>query len=220
MRADRQSSFVSASACGGDFRPDAALGPDLIVAARQGDADRGGANGSSAAPTLARLTRTERLRSSPPPTATTSAPRSCSSSGDVDAQRRERTECVPDREQRGCRRPAPARADARSWRRRRRQGQLQRHGLIRAAERGHVAIVRRLFRTDIDVDHVNRPGWTALEAIILGDGGRRHTDVVRMLVSAGATSTSRTERAPRRSRTPAGKATPGSRGSSSGRARE
>ena len=60
--------------------------------------------------------------------------------------------------------------------------------LIPAAERGHVEIVRELLtRTDVDVDHVNNLGWTALlEAIILGDGGPRHTEVVRLLVEAGA----------------------------------
>ena len=60
-------------------------------------------------------------------------------------------------------------------------------GLIRAADRGHVRIVGRLLETEIDVDHVNRLGWTALlEAIILGGGDRRHTEVVRLLVAAGA----------------------------------
>jgi len=60
-------------------------------------------------------------------------------------------------------------------------------GLIRAADRGHVEIVRELLKTDIPVDHVNRLGWTALlEAIILGDGGTRHTEVVRQLVASGA----------------------------------
>jgi ankyrin repeat protein len=60
-------------------------------------------------------------------------------------------------------------------------------GLIRAADRGHVEIIRELLRTPINVDHVNRLGWTALlEAIILGDGGPRHTEVVRLLVEAGA----------------------------------
>lgn len=60
-------------------------------------------------------------------------------------------------------------------------------GLIRAAERGHVRIVGRLLQTDIRVNHVNNLEWTAvLEAIILGDGGRRHTEVVRLLVGAGA----------------------------------
>ena len=60
-------------------------------------------------------------------------------------------------------------------------------GLIRAADRGHVEIIERLLKTDIKVDHVNRLGWTALlEAIILGDGGPRHTEVVRLLVAAKA----------------------------------
>jgi hypothetical protein len=63
-------------------------------------------------------------------------------------------------------------------------------GLIRAAERGYVRIVRRLLETDIDIDHVNRLGWTALlEAIILGEGGRAHTETVRALVDAGADAT-------------------------------
>src|SRR5262249_54479039 len=46
--------------------------------------------------------------------------------------------------------------------------------LIPAAERGHVEIVRELLtRSDVDVNHVNNLGWTALlEAIILGMGGQ------------------------------------------------
>lgn len=60
-------------------------------------------------------------------------------------------------------------------------------GLIRAADRGHVAIIQALLATPITVDHVNRLGWTALlEAVILGDGDVRHTEVVRLLVEAGA----------------------------------
>ncbi len=60
-------------------------------------------------------------------------------------------------------------------------------GLIRAADRGHVGVVKRLLETDTDVDHVNRLGWTALlEAIILGGGDERHTEVVRLLVEGGA----------------------------------
>ena len=60
-------------------------------------------------------------------------------------------------------------------------------GLIRAADRGHVEIIQELLKTDIVIDHVNNLGWTALlEAIILGDGGPRHTEVVRLLVEAGA----------------------------------
>jgi uncharacterized protein len=59
-------------------------------------------------------------------------------------------------------------------------------GLIRAADRGHVRIVERLLDTEVEIDHVNRLGWTALlEAIILGGGDRGHTEVVRLLVEAG-----------------------------------
>ncbi|MBC9718716.1 ankyrin repeat domain-containing protein [Streptomyces sp. TRM66268-LWL] len=60
--------------------------------------------------------------------------------------------------------------------------------LIPAAERGHVDYVRAVLReTDIDVDHVNRLGWTALlEAVILGDGGRAHHEIVELLITAGA----------------------------------
>jgi hypothetical protein len=60
--------------------------------------------------------------------------------------------------------------------------------LIPAADRGHVAVVRELVRTDIDIDHVNDLGWTALlEAVILGDGGPAHQEIVLTLVAAGAT---------------------------------
>ena len=56
-------------------------------------------------------------------------------------------------------------------------------GLIRAADRGHFEIIEELLETDINIDPVNRLGWTALlEAIILGDGGPRHTEVGRLLV--------------------------------------
>jgi hypothetical protein len=60
-------------------------------------------------------------------------------------------------------------------------------GLIRAAHRGYPEIVERLLAAGIELDHVNRLGWTALlEAIILGDGGRSHVETVRQLVDAGA----------------------------------
>jgi ankyrin repeat protein len=59
-------------------------------------------------------------------------------------------------------------------------------GLIRAADAGQVAMVRRLLRTEIDKDHVNELGWTALlEAVILGGGDREHTEIVRLLVEGG-----------------------------------
>jgi ankyrin repeat protein len=60
--------------------------------------------------------------------------------------------------------------------------------VIPAAERGHAPYVRAVLEnTDIDVNHVNDLGWTALlEAVILGDGGRRHQEVVRILLANGA----------------------------------
>ena len=40
-----------------------------------------------------------------------------------------------------------------------------------------------LAETSIDVDHVNNLGWTALlEAVILGDGGPAHVEIVRLLL--------------------------------------
>lgn len=59
-------------------------------------------------------------------------------------------------------------------------------GLIRAADRGFDTIVKVLLDTDIDIDHVNRIGYTALhEAVILGDGGPAHQRTVAALVAAG-----------------------------------
>jgi ankyrin repeat protein len=59
--------------------------------------------------------------------------------------------------------------------------------VIPASERGHVDYVRRVVTTGIDVNHVNDLGWTALlEAVILGDGGPRHREIVRILLAAGA----------------------------------
>jgi ankyrin repeat protein len=59
--------------------------------------------------------------------------------------------------------------------------------VIPASERGHVDYVRRVVSTGIDVNHVNDLGWTALlEAVILGDGGRDHQEITRILLDAGA----------------------------------
>ncbi|WP_412026538.1 ankyrin repeat domain-containing protein [Deinococcus yunweiensis] len=60
--------------------------------------------------------------------------------------------------------------------------------LIPAADRGHLAYVRELLATtQINVNHVNNLGWTALlEAVILGDGGPMHTEIVRVLLARGA----------------------------------
>jgi uncharacterized protein len=61
--------------------------------------------------------------------------------------------------------------------------------LIPAAHHGHTEAVRILLGTAIDKDHVNRLGWTALiEAVILGDGGSVHSEIVRLLVEAGASA--------------------------------
>lgn len=59
--------------------------------------------------------------------------------------------------------------------------------LIAAAHLGHDEVVRTLIDSGAPLDHVNNLNWTALiEAIVLGDGGERHTETVRALVAAGA----------------------------------
>ena len=59
--------------------------------------------------------------------------------------------------------------------------------LIPACRHGHVEAVKVLLSTAIDKDHLNNVGFTALmEAVILGDGGPSHTEIVRLLVAAGA----------------------------------
>ncbi|BEI83259.1 hypothetical protein CcaverHIS002_0311270 [Cutaneotrichosporon cavernicola] len=59
--------------------------------------------------------------------------------------------------------------------------------VIPASERGHVDYVSRVVQTGINVNHVNHLGWTALlEAVILGDGGERHVEILKILLDAGA----------------------------------
>jgi hypothetical protein len=59
--------------------------------------------------------------------------------------------------------------------------------LIAAAHLGHVEVVQTLIRAGAPLDHVNNLGWTALiESIVLGDGGLRHTETLRVLIEAGA----------------------------------
>jgi ankyrin repeat protein len=59
--------------------------------------------------------------------------------------------------------------------------------LIAAAHLGHVEVVRTLIAAGAPLDHVNNLGWTAvIEAIVLGDGGARHTETLRALLDAGA----------------------------------
>ena len=49
--------------------------------------------------------------------------------------------------------------------------------------------VRALIEAGAPLDHVNNLGWTALiEAVILGNGGPRHTATVEALVKAGAST--------------------------------
>lgn len=59
--------------------------------------------------------------------------------------------------------------------------------LIAAAHLGNVGVVGQLIAAGAPLDHVNNLHWTALiEAVVLGDGGRNHTEVVRLLMDAGA----------------------------------
>ncbi len=59
--------------------------------------------------------------------------------------------------------------------------------LIAAAHLGHADIVHVLIAAGASPDHVNNLGWTALlESIVLGDGGKNHTDTLAALVRAGA----------------------------------
>jgi ankyrin repeat protein len=48
-------------------------------------------------------------------------------------------------------------------------------------------VVRRLIAAGAPLDHVNNLHWTAvIEAIVLGDGGKRHQQTLRALIDAGA----------------------------------
>ena len=61
--------------------------------------------------------------------------------------------------------------------------------LIAAAHLGHAEVVRTLIAAGAPLDHVNNLGWTALiESIVLGDGGPRHTETLKALVDAGAST--------------------------------
>jgi hypothetical protein len=71
--------------------------------------------------------------------------------------------------------------------------------LIAAAHLGHDGVVRQLIAAGAPLDHVNNLHWTALiEAIVLGDGGKRHQATVEALLKAGAS----TELADRNGQTP------------------
>ena len=59
--------------------------------------------------------------------------------------------------------------------------------LIAAAHLGHAEVVKILIAAKAPLNHVNNLGWTALmESIVLGNGGKNHTDTLKALVDAGA----------------------------------
>ena len=59
--------------------------------------------------------------------------------------------------------------------------------LIAAAHLGHDGVVRQLIQAGAPLDHVNNLHWTAaIEAVVLGDGGKRHQSTLKALIDAGA----------------------------------
>lgn len=61
--------------------------------------------------------------------------------------------------------------------------------LIAAAHLGHDGVVKQLIAAGAPLDHVNNLHWTAMiEAVVLGDGGPRHQEVLRSLLAAGAST--------------------------------
>lgn len=60
--------------------------------------------------------------------------------------------------------------------------------LIPACERGHVETVKAILEDKkFPINHINRLGWTALlEAVILGNGGKAHIEIVQLLIDRGA----------------------------------
>lgn len=60
--------------------------------------------------------------------------------------------------------------------------------LIPACHHGYPECVLELLdTTDVDIDHLNNLGWTALiEAVILSDGGPVHQRIVQILLDHGA----------------------------------
>jgi uncharacterized protein len=59
--------------------------------------------------------------------------------------------------------------------------------LIAAAHLGNAEVVRVLTAAGAPLDHVNNLGWTALmESIVLGDGGARHAETLKVLLDSGA----------------------------------
>lgn len=62
------------------------------------------------------------------------------------------------------------------------------NALIPASEKGHKEMVKFLLEnTDIDVNHINNLGWTALlEVTILGDNTDNYAEIAKLLIKHGA----------------------------------
>jgi ankyrin repeat protein len=62
------------------------------------------------------------------------------------------------------------------------------NALIPACEKGHLSTVRKLLtETEVEVNLVNRLGWTALmETVIGSDGGKTQQEIVKLLLQHGA----------------------------------
>lgn len=60
--------------------------------------------------------------------------------------------------------------------------------LIPASEHGYIDVIKELLtNTDIDINHINDLGWTALlEAIILNNGDEKQQQTVQLLINHGA----------------------------------
>jgi len=59
--------------------------------------------------------------------------------------------------------------------------------LIAAAHEGNWESIAVLIKSGAPLDHVNNLGWTAMiEAVVLGDGGKRHQKSLKLLIDAGA----------------------------------
>ena len=59
--------------------------------------------------------------------------------------------------------------------------------LIASSHHGHPGVVKQLIAAGAPLDHINILHWNALiEAVVLGDGGPRHQEVLRALLDAGA----------------------------------
>jgi len=62
--------------------------------------------------------------------------------------------------------------------------------LIAASHLGHDTVVQALIDAGAPLNHVNNLGWTALmEAVVLGDGGKRYVATAKALIAAGANKT-------------------------------